>query len=112
MKKYFSGEESLAKTFWLFWIGGSLVLSILGTVLVSASGLIFHIPLAQLAFITFLLLVLFNPYYIVCWLATWRATKNTANQAAAISAKLLVVIHIAYVIYSSVGINKYVQNSI
>jgi len=112
MKKYFHGEESLAKTFWLFWVAGSLVLSVLGTVLVSVSGLIFHFPSAQLALITFLLLVLFNPYYIVCWLATWRSTKNTAIQAAAISAKLLIVIHIGYVIYSSVGINKYVQNGI
>jgi len=112
MKKYFQGEESLAKTIWLFWVVGSLVLAILGSVLVYVAGLIFQFPSTQTAFITFLILILFNPYYIVCWVAAWRSTQNTTFQAAAIGVKLLIAFHIAYVMYISIGINKLIQNGI
>ena len=112
MKKYFQGEESLAKTIWLFWVAGSLILAILGSVVVYAAGFIFQFPSNQIAFITFLSLMLFNPYYVVCWIAAWRATQNTTFQAAAIGVKVLVAFHVAYVISGLLHINELVQNGI
>ena len=112
MRKYWQGNQSLAKTFWLLWIVGSLAVSSIGAAFVYAFGLLFGLPSASLAFLAFISLVLFNPYYIVCWVATWRATKNTSIQAVEVSAKLLVIIHITYVIYSLIGFSNDLQNSI
>ena len=106
MKKYWQGNQSLVKTFWLLWVAGSLIIAVIGAILVYAFGLIFHLPPASMAFFTFLILVLFNPYYIVCWVAMWRATKNSSSQVVAVSIKFLVVTHIAYVIYSLIVISN------
>ena len=112
MKEYWYGDQPLIKTFWLLWVGGSLMFAFLGAAFVFASGLIFQFPSASAALLTFLLLALFNPYYIFCWVSTWRATKNTSFRVAEVGVKLLVVIHVTYVIYSFTGIDNVLQNSI
>ncbi len=115
MEEYWQGKRSLAKTFWLLWIAGSLAVSSVAAAFVYAFAFIsfpiFMLPSASLAFLTFLLLILFNPYYIVCWVATWRATRNTSNQATAVSVKFLVLIHMAYVAYSLISISNVTVHS-
>lgn len=111
MKKYWNGDESLGKTFWLLWVAGSLAFAISGGILAFLGGLIVSISGFQLAFVTFLLLLLFNPYYIMCWVSVWRSTKNTNVQLLGIGAKALVGLHAMSVLYNLTSIHELTNKS-
>lgn len=111
MKKYWNGEESLNKTFWLLWVIGSLVIAIAGALIAFLGSLIAPVSGFQLAFITFLLLLFFNPYYIMCWVSVWRSTKNTKIQLFILGAKALVVLHAISVLYNLSSIPEITSKS-
>tara|TARA_R110002074_G_scaffold121769_2_gene256232 strand:- start:106 stop:444 length:339 start_codon:yes stop_codon:yes gene_type:complete len=112
MKNYWQGDESLAKTFWLVWVAGALFLSLAGAAVTIPISLAFGLSPYSLALLVFLILLFHNPYYIFCWVANWRSTKNTSLKSTAIGVKILVLAHIAYVTYNLFSMGNYLKNGI
>ena len=111
MKEYWNGNNSLSKTFWYAWVIGSLVSAFVIALIAFLAGYIFSVSSIQLAIATFIFLLLFNPYYIFCWVAMWRSSKNTETKAIQILAKALVVAHVAIVVYDIASIQEITSKS-
>jgi len=111
MKKYWDGEESLSKSFWLLWVAGSLFFAIAGAALAFLGSFVASVSGFQLAFVTFLLLLFFNPYYILCWVSVWRSTKNTKIKLFNYGAKALVVLHAVSVILNISNVSEFTSRS-
>jgi hypothetical protein len=112
MKNYWEGNQSLPKTFWLAWIAGSLLIAVILASLVYVAGALLRFPSASMAITTFIILVLFNPYYLFCWVANWRASTKSQNIPVKIIVRALVVSHAGYVFYTLLTLNHVLENGI
>jgi hypothetical protein len=84
MRTYLSGKEPLWKAFWLFTVGGTIFIGLVGYCIYLV-GNAFQLPLAQIGVIASILLLV--PYSFLCVLAIWRCSGNTENVAWAVLAK-------------------------
>ncbi len=100
MISYWNGNQSLLKTFWLLFIFGSIAIAVCISLLVLFAGVFFGFPAYSLAFISFLLFLLLNPFYIFCWVSVWRSSNNVKSIFLNLGVKIIVTIHIAYFSYS------------
>ena len=106
IRKYWNGEESLSKTFWLVWVAGSFLIAFVLSVLVYVISELLSFPGTQLAIVAFILLLLFNPYYLFCWVSVWRSSKNTDTGYYKWGVKLLVVMHVVSLSYDLVRMSE------
>jgi hypothetical protein len=112
MKTYWNGEEPLGKTFWRICVLGSLATTLAGSTIAFITGYLLHVSSTQLAIVTFLILLLFNPYYIFCWVAVWRSSSNTKIKLHNWGAKALVMAHAASIAYDLTRIPEITGNSL
>ena len=112
MDSYWKGEKSLTKTFWFLWVFGSLAMAVTLSLFAYLLRFIIPFPTTELSLVVFLFLILFNPYYIFCWVAVWRSTKNSANQLLQLSVKVIIVSHILSIVYGIYGIGEHAKNVI
>jgi len=112
MKKYWNGDESLKKTFWYVCILGSLVTTITGGAIALIAGYLMHVPGVQLAIVTILILLLFNPYYIFCWVSVWRSSSNIKTKLYNWGTKALVIAHVASITYDLSRIQEITTKSL
>ena len=100
MKSYWKGNESLQKTFWLLYILGSLAIALCISLLVLFAGVVTAFPMYAIAFLSFLLVLLINPYYIFCWVSVWRSSNKASSIYVNRGVKALVLIHVAFFAYN------------
>lgn len=113
MGSYWKGEKSVTKTFWLLWVFGSLAITIILSLFAYLLHYIIPFPTAGLSVVVFLFLILFNPYYIFCWVSVWRSTKNSTNSLLQLLVKFIVASHIASTAYNLYyGIGELTKNAI
>jgi len=111
MKEYWNGNNSISKTFWYAWVIGSVAIAFAFGLIAFLAGYLFSVSSIQLAIATFIFLLLINPYYIFCWVALWRSSKNTENKAIHILTKALVIAHAGIVIYNITSIQEITSTS-
>jgi hypothetical protein len=81
MKEFIKGDLGLAKTYWLFGVVGSLVISLISRLFISIGS----------EPIIFIIIIL--AYSAVLWIAIWNsATKYEGEKIWAILAKIVVVL--------------------
>jgi hypothetical protein len=100
LKSYWNGNESLQKTFWFLYVFGSIVTAIAISLLVLLVGVIIDFPTYTFAFLSFLLVLLLNPFYLFCWVSVWRSSNNASSIYINRGVKIFIVIHIAFFTYN------------
>jgi len=100
VNNYWNGEKSLANTFWLLWVFGSIITPFLIGIITIIISAVVYFPSMQLGLTTFIFMLLFNPYYIFCWVSVWRSASQSKSIILNVSAKILVVLHICAVLYT------------
>ncbi len=99
MIDYWKGQKSVASSILILWLLGSVGINALISVLVYLIGVLLSFPSAQFAIVTLVLLFLFNPYYIFCWISVWKSTIREEKTAIKIGARAMVSLHVATVTY-------------
>jgi hypothetical protein len=100
VKSYWNGSESIAKSFWLLYILGSVAIAISTSLLILLAGVVIDFPTYTFAFLIFLLLLLLNPFYVFCWVAVWRSSNKVKSIFINLGVKAIVVIHVMYFGYN------------
>ena len=106
--RYWRGEESLSRCFWLAYIFGSIVILLSAVIITAVVGLLLGASIYSLVLIAFLLIGIFNPYYFFGWISVWRCSKNSTQKILGAYAKGVVLIHVVAYMYFAVGIPKLV----
>ncbi|MDH5485758.1 MAG: hypothetical protein OEY43_11035, partial [Gammaproteobacteria bacterium] len=83
-----------------------------GAALAFLAGYLLHVSSSQLALVTLLILLLFNPYYIFCWVAIWRSSNNIQVKLYNWGAKALVLAHAASITYDLMRIPEITGKSL
>ena len=97
--KYWKGEEPLSRSFWVAYIGGSLLVLLLAWLIAAIAGLALGIPIYSLTLLVVIAIGLFNPYYTLGWVSVWRSAARSQQNLGATLAKLVVVTHMAIYAY-------------
>ena len=97
--EYWNGKKPLLNTFWLLWVLGSIGITISVSLFVYLIGLMFSLPTASLALLAFLFLILFNPFYLYCWVSVWRSSNHVKLPIIKFGTKGLVIIHVISTTY-------------
>jgi hypothetical protein len=106
--RYWRGEESLGRSFWLAYVMGSIVILVLGLVIVAVVGFLLGVPIYSLILIIFLFIGIFNPYYFFGWISVWRCSKNSEKLILATGAKGVVLAHVVTYMYFVAGVPEMV----
>lgn len=108
LRNYWKGEKSLAKSFWLIYVIGSLVTLAAYCFVGMAAALAFSVSIYSAILIALVVFGLFNPYYFFSWISVWRCSKNSDLSVLAFGAKGLVVIHMIFYLYYLSIIPEYI----
>lgn len=112
MGSYWEGDKSLGRAFWIIWFAGSFGMAAVPSLLVylAGGGVYILFPffnvdaLALFPFIIFVYILVYNPYYIYCWVSVWRCSENSKSQYLIFSVKVLVALHAIFTIYNILDI--------
>lgn len=100
MKDYWNGSKPLWKAFWLIWVLGSIAIPtfICAAIFIVAS--FYSVSVIQLYITIYVVLFMFNPYFIFCWVSVWRCSKNASLKALNYLAKAGVSMHILFLSFN------------
>ena len=112
MKNIWQGNLPLVKTFWLIYVIGSLLIPLIISAIIFLGLPLFGIAPYQLSIAVFFILIMFNPYYIFCWVSVWRSSSKSENMAANYLSKTVVLAHVVYVISGLFVLKDLLKNGI
>ncbi len=98
MTRYWKGDKSIWKTALLLWLGGTITISLIGAILAGIGATSLGYPPYQIAFFSFMILSLINPFFVFAWVSVWRSAGNN-KRPVLVTFRGMVAAHIVFVAY-------------
>lgn len=118
--QYFNGAKPLWKAFWILYVGGSLLITLLLATLIKSPALFelaYHVkkitrlsPDAPLIITISIIISPYIGYSVFCLIATWRCARNTNSKTWSILAKSVVALHAGWTLATLFTASKSMVN--